>query len=67
MPKVAFFHALSFQAQSVFTDDTFKKIKMTSGGLAENVKNAELVIETVNENADLKKKIFQEIDANAPR
>jgi len=55
-----------FQAQSVFTDDTFKKITMTSGSLSESVKTAEIVIETVNENADLKKKIFQELEASAP-
>lgn len=57
-----------FQAQAAFSDDTLKKIEMTTNNnLASKVKTAELVIETVNENAELKKKIFQEVDANAPR
>ena len=34
--------------------------------LALGVKNAELVVEAATENVDLKLKIFQEIDANAP-
>ena len=34
--------------------------------LALGVKNAELVVEAATENADLKLKIFREIDANAP-
>lgn len=34
--------------------------------IAEGVKNADLVVEAATERADLKKQIFQELDANAP-
>ncbi|MCZ6538562.1 MAG: 3-hydroxyacyl-CoA dehydrogenase NAD-binding domain-containing protein, partial [Chloroflexi bacterium] len=37
-----------------------------NGDLGEAVRNADLVIEAVSENLDLKKTIFENIDANAP-
>ncbi len=38
----------------------------TGTNVAEGVKNADLVVEAATENLDLKGKIFQEMDANAP-
>lgn len=53
-------------AQSVFIDDTFKRIVMTTGSIGDSVKHTEMVIETVHENPDLKKTIFQQAEKSAP-
>jgi len=46
-------------------EDTMKKIKGTTD-IAEAVKDADLVIEAVFEDLDLKKKVFKELDKAAP-
>ena len=44
---------------------TLKNI-VTTGTMADGVKNAELVVEAATENVDLKLRIFKELDAHAP-
>jgi len=46
-------------------DQAFSRIK-TMTSLEEAVKNADFVIEAVPENLDLKKKVFADVDKNAP-
>jgi len=52
-------------AETVFMQDTFNKITMSSSDLSSNIKSADLIVETVNENVELKKKVFQEMDKHA--
>ncbi len=54
--------------ERISSDDKVQTLRniMTNTDLSEAVKTADLVVEAATENVDLKLKIFQQIDANAP-
>ncbi|PAV91543.1 hypothetical protein WR25_10864 [Diploscapter pachys] len=59
-------HADDAKAQEDLVQSTLKQLKMTTN-LAEAVKEADLVIEAVVENIELKKKLFADVEKNAKK
>ena len=53
------------QAQKVFLDDTMKRVSVSTD-IAAAVKRANLVVEAIVENIDVKRQLFAQIEQHAP-
>jgi len=51
----------------VSIQDTFNKITDVEWSVSSNVASADLIVETVTEKSDTKKKIFEEVEKNAQK